>query len=64
AWFDLVPSADRVAPVVNTRLQQQWSAEGVDLISKTVVGDSFWNTVEIVENPQLIQETIEFLSLH
>ena len=60
-WLELVPEAGRPLPPASRRVADAWLAQEVKLTTRTVVGDAFWNCVEIVDCPGLIEETIRVL---
>ncbi len=56
-WLEVVPEAGRPLPPASRRVADAWTAGGVALTVRTVVGETFWNTLEIVDCPLLIEET-------
>lgn len=62
AWIDIVADLERSSPVANTKLVEQWQQAGVKVRHEKVVGMPFWNSVEIVENRELIDMSRRFLS--
>lgn len=60
-WFDIVaPNAPAMSPA-SARVIEAWRAAGIDVRADTVSGDAFWQTQEIVENPELVQRTVQAL---
>lgn len=58
-WFDLVQSEGQGPLLANQKLIESWRAAGLSLEYRRVVGEPFWGSVEIVEVPELIQQTVE-----
>lgn len=61
-WIDMVADEKTEAPLPNRKLVQTWSEQGVIIQHQTVVGESFWNSVDIVELPTLIDKTVAFFN--
>jgi len=56
-WFEVTPSEERPIPVASQRLVERWQGQGVRVTQTKVVGEPFWNTIEIAEVPKLISLT-------
>jgi len=56
-WFDVVAEVSRSLSPASRRVADDWTARGVELSVDTVVGEPFWNTVEITECPALLAAT-------
>lgn len=56
-WLELVPNEGAGKPRASQRAVDAWTAAGVDLDVREVVGEMFWSTVEIVETPGLLEAT-------
>lgn len=62
-WLELVPERGQQLPPASRRALRYWEAVGVDVEIRTVVGESFWNSVEIAECPELLRETTNAMAL-
>lgn len=60
-WIELVTDKERPLMPVSQRVVDGWRAAGVDVISETVLGDSFWATQEISHCPQLLARVADRL---
>lgn len=60
-WIEVQTRADQSLPLPVQKLQQALMDSGVHLTSDVVVGESFWSTQEIVEVPELIDRTVQFV---
>lgn len=56
-WLDVAAQADDTMPAAARRALDTWRAAGRAVEFETVVGPQFWQTVEIVEAPELIERT-------
>ena len=56
-WFEVVPEAGRPLPPASRRVADTWIAGGVKVNTHLVAGQPFWNTLEIVECQQLLDDT-------
>ena len=56
-WLEVVAEASRSLSPASRRVADEWTARGVEFSVDTVVGEPFWNTVEITECPALLSET-------
>jgi len=57
---DLVASEGQPPPLVNRKLAESWIEAGVSLQHFSCVGEPFWNSVEIVEIPDMVTKTVSF----
>ena len=60
-WFDVVPEAGRTPPPASSRVADAWRARGMKVDVHTVVGEPFWNTIEIAECSPLLDATVNAL---
>lgn len=56
-WLEIAAQADDTMPAAARRALDSWRAAGRAVEFETVVGPQFWQTVEIVELPELIERT-------
>ncbi len=56
-WLEVGTQDSRQLSPASRRVAEAWLASGVKVDMLTVVGQPFWNTVEIAECPELLAET-------
>jgi len=56
-WFEVVSEASGSLSPASRRVADAWIASGVELNTRAIAGEPFWNTVEIAECPELLAET-------
>lgn len=56
-WFEVVAEPARPLPPAARRVADRWLAGNVELNVHTVVGQPFWNTLEITDTPALLEAT-------
>lgn len=59
-WIDVVITDGQVLPLVNTKLVQSWSESGVLVQHEKCKGEPFWNSVEVIENLEIVNLTADF----
>lgn len=62
-WFEILARTDQSLPLPVTKLQQALQSKGCDLNLDALVGESFWATQEIAELPQLVERTVQIMSV-
>ena len=60
-WFEVVPEAGRTPPPASSRVVDAWRARGARVDVHTVVGEPFWNTIEVAECSHLLDATVDAL---
>lgn len=60
-WFDIMAGPAPVLPPVARRVVEAWVSHGMTVEALAVSGEPFWNTVELVDSPQLLAETARML---
>jgi exosortase A-associated hydrolase 2 len=61
-WVELVSTAEAPLSVASAHLIAQLPARGLSSKVHRVVGEAFWTSIEIVENPALIESAVALLS--
>lgn len=66
AWFEVGPDqgvgGDRGLSKMAEKHLGDWEALGLGVHGESLVGDAFWNTVELTSSPALVDRTVEFLA--
>ena len=60
-WIDLVAREGVAPPLPNRNLIETWDEAEVNVQHRAVAGELFWNSAEIIENPELVSRTVDFL---
>ncbi len=61
-WFTTLTSADRKTPQGDIKLIQSWREQGSDIRHIEVIGPSFWQAHERTLVPELVEETIKYVT--
>ena len=61
-WCEIVASADRQTPSVSRRNIEKLQKQGINVQSHLITGPQFWNTVELVDVPELHEKTLMALT--
>ncbi len=59
-WIDLVASEGQLPPLPHRNLAEIWHEANVTIQYQTTIGAPFWNSVDIVENHDLVAKTVAF----
>ena len=60
-WLEVASGPE--LPPASRRVVEHWQSLGVDVESRAVAGEPFWNSIEITECPQLLQESTQAMAL-
>lgn len=61
-WFTILGSADRKTPQGDLKLIEKWRKNGAVIDHREIIGSSFWQAHERTLVPELIDETIEYVT--
>ncbi len=61
AWFDIVSDEKKEAPLINRKQVETWQQAGLNVRHQKMTGMAFWSSTEIIEVPELIDESEQFL---
>lgn len=61
-WLEVTAESGRDLPPAARRVADAWVRDGIQLRVECVPGQSFWNTVETTECPELISATTKILA--
>ncbi len=60
-WIDLIASNTSKPPLFNRNLVAAWLETGAQVKHLLVVGESFWNSGEVVVNPEFVAKIVNFI---
>ncbi|MET0087450.1 MAG: hydrolase 1, exosortase A system-associated [Sedimenticola sp.] len=60
-WYEITSNTDKPLPLPTRKIIDQWKAIGVEVTVRPIVGDQFWQTQEISEVPELIDNSLASL---
>lgn len=61
-WFTILASADRKTPQTDLKLIEKWRGNGAAIDHKEIIGPPFWQAHERILVPELIDETIKYVT--
>ncbi len=60
-WFEIVRSADAGPSMPSSKIIEGGRAQGLSIDLQAICGEPFWSSVEIVQNPELVKQTVHAL---
>ena len=61
-WFEVSSQAGATVSPIAVRVADRWRESGSDVTVRTVVGNAFWQTLEVERCPALVDATVEALT--
>jgi len=60
-WFEILPTETRTISPNTQGIVKDWRSENIEIETVTVVGKPFWNSLEIMQLPELLEATTQRL---